>query len=75
MSTYRDEPLLQRPASPEAIADVLSQPTDGNDGRSEWQWFWVIDGFEPEGGEPTYSLILGVFPQGDTFMRWETEHS
>lgn len=47
------------PAAPDAVAHVLAQPTDGFDGRSDWKWFRLPNG----------DLILGVFPQGDTYMQ------
>jgi len=53
------------PASDEAVADVTAaDPTSGN-GRSEWLWVRLANG----------DLILGVFPQGDTYFTHEEEFS
>lgn len=47
------------PAKPEHAATVMSHPADhGHDGRSGWHWIRLRDG----------TLILGVFPQGDTYI-------
>ena len=53
------------PASQEAVDLVLAAPTDGDDGRSEWLWIRLPNG----------DLILGVYPQGDTYMEVENEAS
>ncbi len=45
------------PASQDSVNFVLAQPTGGSDGRSEWLWVRLQDG----------TLVLGVFPQGDTY--------
>lgn len=50
---------MHAPASEDAVAHVLTQPTDGHDGRSTWKWFRLPNG----------DLILGVFPQGETYMQ------
>lgn len=47
------------PASPEAVAGILSQP-ETDDGRSAWQWVALADG----------TIMLAVLPQGDTFELW-----
>lgn len=46
------------PADPDDVAAVLSQPIGTGDGRSEWVWVRMTNG----------DLLLGVFPQGDTYM-------
>jgi hypothetical protein len=53
------------PASQELVDHVLTAPTEGNDGRSEWLWIRLPNG----------DLILGVYPQGDTYMEVEGEAS
>lgn len=45
------------PASPEAVEKVLKARDTDPDGRSQWVWVWLTTG----------ELVLGVFPQGDTF--------
>lgn len=49
---------MVHPAKPEFVKKVLEAPTEGSDGRSEWMWIRLPDG----------TLILGVFPKGDTYM-------
>ncbi len=58
-------PFLVRsaPASPELVALVLNASEDSGDGRSEWRWFRLPNG----------DLILGVYPQGDTYFATESE--
>jgi hypothetical protein len=51
------------PARPEAVEKVLSAPVGTGDGRSEWVWLRLTNG----------DLILGVFPQGDTYVELEGE--
>jgi hypothetical protein len=41
-------------------AFVIAQTTDGYDGRSDWRWIRLPNG----------DLILGVFPQGDTYLQF-----
>ncbi len=53
-----------RPASAEAVATVLSEDELSEDGRSEWLWVRLPDG----------DLILGVYPQGETYFATEKEH-
>lgn len=58
------EGYQQQPAPKEAVDYVLSQPLatkDFHDGRSEWMWIRLPDG----------DLILGVYPQGDTYFSTE----
>ncbi len=67
-SCFDDEgkiPFLVRsaPASPELVALVLNASEDSDDGRSEWRWFRLPNG----------DLILGVYPQGDTYCETEGE--
>lgn len=49
----------QTEARKEDVEYVLAQPTDGDDGRSEWRWLRLKDG----------TLMLICFPQGETYMR------
>lgn len=49
------------PATPEQVEAVLNQPVGTGDGRTNFVWLRLHEG----------TLILGVFPQGDTYM----EHS
>jgi len=56
---------MSKPASPELVEMVLNQPTDTSDGRSEWRWFRLPNG----------DLILGVYPQGNTYFATEHESS
>jgi len=51
---------LHVPADPADAAIVMAQTTEGFDGRSEWRWFRLPNG----------DLILGVFPQGDTYLQF-----
>lgn len=53
------------PAPRESVDLVLSQSEDELDGRSNWVWVRLQDG----------TLILGVFPQGDTYFATEKDHS
>ena len=46
------------PASPQEVEYVLSQATTDDDGRSDWRWIRLPNG----------DLILGVFPQGETYL-------
>lgn len=50
------------PASQEDADLILQQTTDGHDGRSPWVWLRLQNG----------DLILGTFPQGDTYCAVET---
>lgn len=52
-----------QPASAEAVADTLAQNENDPDGRSEWLWVRLPNG----------DLILGVYPQGDTYLAHEME--
>jgi hypothetical protein len=52
-----------KPASDEMVEKVLNASTEGSDGRSRWMWFRLANG----------DLILGVFPQGDTYLGTESE--
>lgn len=47
-------------ASPELVDTVLEKPVS-DDGRSQFKWFRLQNG----------SLILGVFPRGDTYFEIE----
>lgn len=46
------------PAKNAAVTEVLQADVSSMDGRSQWVWVRLADG----------TLILGVFPQGDTYM-------
>lgn len=55
----------QEPAPAKAVKLVLAAPVESktqHDGRSQWLWIRLPDG----------DLILGVYPQGDTYFA--TEH-
>ncbi len=45
------------PASKKSVQRVLDATTDGNNGRSNWVWVRLPNG----------DLILGVYPQGETY--------
>lgn len=50
------------PANREAVILTLSaDEIDGMDGRSSWKWFRFPNG----------DLVLGVYPQGDTYFATE----
>lgn len=51
---------LHIPAADADVECVISATTEGYDGRSDWRWFRLPNG----------DLILGVFPQGDTYMQF-----
>lgn len=53
------------PALPESVQTVLAASEDDEDGRSEWLWVRLPNG----------DLILGVYPQGDTYFATEHDHS
>lgn len=55
--------VLIHPASEDAVKTVLDAPTTGDDGRSEWVWVRLPNG----------DLVLGVFPQGDTYFSVEDD--
>jgi hypothetical protein len=66
-NTGRDTDVViarTKPASPEAVAYVLAAEENDN-GRSEWLWLRLANG----------DLMLGVFPQGDTYFQNEEEQS
>jgi len=46
------------PAKNAAVIEVLRADVSSMDGRSQWVWVRLADG----------TLILGVFPQGDTYI-------
>ena len=52
-----------RTASADSVSTVLAQDAGDIDGRSEWVWIRLQDG----------SLILGVFPRGDTYFSVEED--
>jgi hypothetical protein len=45
-------------ASPEAVDYMLTREVGTGNGRSKWVWLRLANG----------DLILGTFPQGDTYM-------
>lgn len=51
------------PASDTIVKMVMKQSTNTLDGRSEWIWLRLPNG----------DLVLGVFPQGDTYMACEED--
>lgn len=51
-------------ASPEAVQHVLGVSEADLDGRSQWVWCRLPNG----------DLMLGVFPQGDTYLDHEREY-
>jgi hypothetical protein len=53
------------PADNDAVLTILSADPDNPDGRSQFMWVRLVNG----------DLILGVFPQGDTYFATETSHS
>lgn len=53
------------PASQECVDLVLSKSPDDDNGRSAWQWIRLPNG----------DLILGVYPQGETYFEVEDEAS
>ena len=63
MSPEDGKDVFVHPASAESIGYVLSQDIDTGDGRSEWVWVRLGNG----------DLILGVFPQGDTYFAVEVD--
>ncbi|MGE5510373.1 MAG: hypothetical protein ACM31O_03865 [Bacteroidota bacterium] len=51
------------PASDSSVMEVLRADQDSEDGRSQWMWLRLSDG----------TLMLGIFPQGDTYFACETD--
>lgn len=51
------------PASAASIALVAKASENSLDGRSQWVWVRLPNG----------DLILGVYPQGDTYLRCEED--
>jgi hypothetical protein len=49
------------PARKDQVDLILAASEDTEDGRSEWLWIRLPNG----------DLILGVFPQGDTYFATE----
>lgn len=60
-----DRPTLAwvHPASAKAVRKVLRQSTATGHGRSDWVWLRLPNG----------DLIMGVFPQGDTYLEMEAD--
>ena len=71
MQTHRvlddDEPertiAMVHPAKPEYVRLVLDADESSADGRSPWMWVRLPNG----------DLILGVYPQGDTYLACEAD--
>lgn len=51
------------PASNASVALVLERDENDGDGRSNWVWLRLQNG----------DLVLGVFPQGDTYFGCEED--
>lgn len=51
------------PASDESVHAVLNADPDDPDGRSQWLWVRLPNG----------DLVLGIFPQGETYMACEKD--
>lgn len=67
-ATYDDDDpkriiALIHPASQESIDFVLNASEETGDGRSQFVWLRLPNG----------DLILGVFPQGDTYFSVEND--
>lgn len=59
-----DERVMSfKPASAEGIRTVIWADENSDDGRSEWLWVRLPNG----------DLMLGLFPQGETYMLVEDE--
>lgn len=52
-----------QPADPAFVEKVLAADEESPDGRSQFMWVRLQDG----------TLILGVFPQGDTYFLTEAD--
>jgi hypothetical protein len=66
--TYDDDDTSRviatiHPASPHIVDRVLAADPTSEDGRSQWVWVRLPNG----------DLILGVFPQGDTYLECEED--
>lgn len=55
--------ILIHPASDASVKEVLKQSPDDPDGRSNWVWVRFPNG----------DLVLGIFPQGDTYFAVEDD--
>lgn len=51
-------------AKPKSVADVLRKRANDDEGRSQWVWVRLPNG----------DVMLGVFPQGDTYSQHEREY-
>lgn len=51
------------PAAEKSVRYVLRQKIDSEDGRSNWMWVRLPNG----------DLILGVYPQGNTYFAMEAD--
>lgn len=60
-----------RAASPESVSTVLNADEHDDNGRSQFLWIWIPCA-DPEQG---CDLVLAVYPQGDTFLNTEGDHS
>lgn len=57
--------VSMKPASMEAVLTVMSADPDDPEGRSEMLWIRLPNG----------DLVLGCYPQSDTYMATEWDHS
>lgn len=56
--------VMFKNASSAAVAHVLSKTESDPEGRSQWLWCRLPNG----------DVLLGVFPQGDTYLEHEREY-
>lgn len=54
-----------RVADPASVSTVFNANEHDDEGRSQWLWIWCPNG----------DLILGCYPQGDTYFATEGDHS
>jgi hypothetical protein len=55
--------IRAKPAAEVHVQTVLQAAVDTGDGRSKWYWFRLPNG----------DLMLGCFPQGDTYFMVEED--
>lgn len=53
-----------KPASSASVVETLSASESDPDGRSNWVWVRLASG----------DLVLGIFPQGDTYFATKGDH-
>jgi hypothetical protein len=56
--------FMVKSASQSSMAIVLAADPESPEGRSQWVWVRLPDG----------DLILGLYPQGDTYFATEQDH-